>query len=119
MKRLIASEVCKQLGIVNSRRALSGLDPYQKGVTSSNTLGGQLRGPAEHQETRPEKHAGVRTEARDEHHLLEIPAGRRQVACGRFDAKPFAGDIGGSFNRPPMVASISLPRPARELRGAI
>lgn len=37
----VANDVCRALGLSNSRKALAALDPDEKGVTSSYTLGGQ------------------------------------------------------------------------------
>lgn len=37
----IARDVCSALGLVNSRKSLTALDEDEKGVTSSDTLGGQ------------------------------------------------------------------------------
>lgn len=37
----VARDVCNALGLVNSRKSLTALDEDEKGVTSSDTLGGQ------------------------------------------------------------------------------
>lgn len=36
----VANDVCASLGLINSRKALSSLDEDEKGVTTSDTLGG-------------------------------------------------------------------------------